>query len=103
MCVFFTLTITRVVQFSFGQQVAHAVGITVSTVVFTSVGSSVGPGEDMLLQYHAAHWTAFGFGIVALTLGIIFFKGVGVLGHSDGTPPRGSISETEKGKCESLD
>ena len=72
-------------------------------MVSTSIGSNVGPGEDMLSQYHAAHWTAFGFGIVALTLAITFFRGFGVLGHSTCTPSQDLISETEKGKCESLD
>ena len=45
----------------------------------------------------AAQWTSFAFDVIALVLGIICFRGVGVLGHC--TPQPGSISEIEKGEC----
>jgi hypothetical protein len=47
-------------------------------------------------MYRAAQWTAFAFGIIATTLGIICFRGVGVVGHR--APKLASISENEKGK-----
>lgn len=78
------------------QQLGTAVGITVTTVVFNSVGSTIGPGEDTLPMYHAAQWTCFTFGIIATTLGITFFRGVGVVGHR--APKPASSSETEKGE-----
>ena len=78
------------------RQLGQAVGITVSTVAFSSAGSKIGQGKDMLPQYQAAQWTAFAFGIITFALGIICFTGAGVLGHS--TPQPDSISETEKSK-----
>jgi hypothetical protein len=81
------------------RQLGIAVGITVSSAVFSSLGSKIGQGEDMLPQYRAAQWTSFAFGVIAFTLGIICFRGAGVLGYS--TPQPASISESEKG--ESLD
>jgi len=50
----------------------------------------------MLPKYHAAQWTTFAFGIFATTLGLLFFRGVGVVGHRSIKVP--SISENEKGK-----
>jgi len=82
-----------------GLQLGNAVGITVSTVVFHSVGSKIRPGEDTLPMYRAAQWTCFAFGIIEIILVIIFFRGVGVVGHR--APKLASVSEIEKG--ESLD
>jgi len=50
-------------------------------------------------MYRAAQWTCFAFGIIEIILVIIFFRGVGVVGHR--APKPTSVSETEKG--ESLD
>jgi len=47
-------------------------------------------------MYQAAQWTAVAFGIIATTLGIVFFRGVGVVGHR--APKLASISESEKGE-----
>ena len=58
--------------------------------------SKLGTGGDMLPMYHAAQWTAFAFGAFATTLGILCFRGVGVVGHR--SPKLSSISENEKGK-----
>ena len=79
-----------------GLQLGNAVGITVSTVVFRSVGSKIRPGEDTLLMYRAALWTCFAFGIIEIILVIVFFRGVGVVGHR--APKPTSVSETEKGE-----
>jgi len=51
----------------------------------------------MLRMYRAAQWTAFAFGIIATTLGIIFFRGVGAVGHR-AAPKLASPSDNEKGK-----
>ena len=45
----------------------------------------------------AAQWTSFAFDVIELALGVICFRGVGVLEHC--TPQPGSISEIEKGEC----
>jgi hypothetical protein len=65
-------------------------------VVFNRVGTKVGPDGDTLRMYRAAQWTAFAFGIIATTLGVVFFRGVGVVGHR--APKPASISESEKGE-----
>jgi len=65
-------------------------------VVFNRVGTKVGPDGDTLQMYQAAQWTAVAFGITATTLGIVFFRGVGVVGHR--APKPASVSESEKGK-----
>jgi hypothetical protein len=79
------------------RQVGNTVGVTVSTAVFSTVGSKIGRGEDMLPCYRAAQWTSSAFGLVALALGVICFRGVGVPGHC--TPQPASISGIEKGEC----
>ena len=79
-----------------GLQLGNAVGITVSTVIFHSVGSKIRPGEDTLRMYRAAQWTCFAFGIIEIILVIVFFRGVGVVGHR--APKPASVSETEKGE-----
>ena len=65
-------------------------------MVFNRVGTKVGPDGDTLRMYRAAQWTSFAFGIIATTLGIAFFRGVGVVGHR--APKPASISEGEKGE-----
>ena len=46
-------------------QLGSALGVTVSTVVYNSVAKQVIPkGEDPILLYRAAQWTACGFGIL---------------------------------------
>lgn len=47
-------------------------------------------------MYRAAQWTTFAFGIIATTLGIAFFRGVGVVGHR--APKPASASDNEKGE-----
>jgi hypothetical protein len=56
------------------QQLGNAVGITVSTAVFSSVGSKIGRVEDLLQCYRAAQWTSFAFGVIALALGGYTFQ-----------------------------
>ncbi|KAF8887856.1 major facilitator superfamily domain-containing protein [Gymnopilus junonius] len=81
-------------------QLGTAVGVTVTTVVFNRVSERIPSNEDNIRAYHAAQWTAFTFGIIATLLGLIFFRGVGVVGTK--TPPKAqgpsdSISAHEKG------
>jgi len=47
-------------------------------------------------MYRAAQWTAFAFGIIATTLGVVFFRGVGAVGHR--APKEVGVSESEKGE-----
>jgi len=78
------------------QQLGPAVGITVTTVVFNSVGSKIGPGEDTIWMYRAAQWTNFSFGAIATVLGVIFFRGVGVVGYR--APKSTSVLENKCGE-----
>ncbi|KAF8956149.1 major facilitator superfamily domain-containing protein [Flammula alnicola] len=76
-------------------QLGTAVGVTVSTVVYNRVGAKIAPGADVISMYRAAQWTCFAFGVIATTLGILCFRGVGVVGHR---PPKpSSPSESEEG------
>ena len=79
-----------------GQQLGTAVGVTVSSVVFNNVGSKIGPGEDMIRMYRAAQWTNFSFGVITTALGVIFFRGVGVVG--DRVPKSALVLDNEKGE-----
>jgi hypothetical protein len=94
----FELKDIRVFMMTIGLQLGTAVGITVTTVVFNSVGSKIGPGEDTLPMYRAAQWTCFAFGIIAATLGITFFRGIGVVGYR--APKPASALQDEKGKLQ---
>jgi hypothetical protein len=58
--------------------------VTVSTVVFNRVTSSLGEGEDQLKSYHAAQWACCAFGLVGTVLALIVFRGVGVPGQKKG-------------------
>ena len=84
--------------------------MTVTTVVYNNVGSHLAAGEDVLLMYRAAQWTAFAFGVLgafllsfknygynflpATVIGIICFRGVGVVGFRE---PKTSSSSMEQG------
>lgn len=89
--------------------------MTVTTVVYNNVGSHLGAGEDVLLMYRAAQWTAFAFGILgaplfcskkygynffpATVIGIICFRGVGVVGFREpktSSMEQGSPVETDE-------
>jgi hypothetical protein len=59
------------------------VGVTISTVVFNRITSSLGEGEDMLRSYQAAQWTCCAFGLCGTLLALVFFRGVGVPGHRE--------------------
>jgi Na+-transporting NADH:ubiquinone oxidoreductase subunit NqrB len=71
------------------------VGVTVTTVVFSSVGSKLVPGENKPPMYYATQWTAFDFGVFATALGILCFRVVGAVGYH--SPKPSSISDSEKG------
>jgi hypothetical protein len=47
-------------------------------------------------MYRAAQWTCFAFGITETIIAIVFFRGVGVVGHRSPKPV--SALETEKGE-----
>jgi len=67
-------------------QLGTAVGVTVSTVVFNRVKDQIASGQDDLKSYQAAQWTNVGFGLFAAITSLIFFRGVGVVGHRPQTP-----------------
>lgn len=73
-----------------------AVGTTVSTLLFHSVGSKIRPGEDTLPMHRTAQCTWFAFGIIETIPVIVFFKGVGVVGHR--APKPIWVSKTDKGE-----
>ena len=64
--------------------------------MFNRIETKVGPDGDTLRMYRAAQWTAFAFGIISTILSIVFFRGVGVVGHR--APKLTSVSENEKGE-----
>jgi len=47
-------------------------------------------------MYRAAQWTCFAFGVIATILGVMFFRGVGVVGHR--APKSCLVLDDEKGK-----
>ncbi|KAF8181299.1 major facilitator superfamily domain-containing protein [Pholiota molesta] len=79
-------------------QLGTAVGVTVTTVVYNNVGERLAPGEDVIAMYRAAQWTAFAFGVIATCLGVIFFRGVGVVGYRAPKPTtlESSLSTAEE-------
>jgi len=62
-------------------QLGTAFGIAVTTVVFNSVILARPPGADKIVGYHAANWTSVTFCLIACILSILFFRGVGIVGH----------------------
>ncbi|KAF9478870.1 MFS general substrate transporter [Pholiota conissans] len=78
-------------------QLGTAVGVTVTTVVYNNVGENLIPGADVIVMYRAAQWTAFAFGIIATCLGVIFFRGVGVVGFR---APKSVTSESLLSRAE---
>lgn len=84
--------------------------------MFDSVALARPPGADMIVSYHAANWTSFTFStigmllhppihdssvvsytiliVLAMILGVISFRGVGVVGHRG--PKITSPEEQEK-------
>ncbi|KAJ7587489.1 putative efflux transporter [Mycena floridula] len=79
-------------------QLGTSVGVTISTVVFNRIlerecdrfgvmpdpSGRNAPRSAQLSSYKAAQWTAFGFGVLATLLAVIFFRGVGIVGHREG-------------------
>ena len=47
-------------------------------------------------MYRAAQWTNFSFGVITTALGVIFFRGVGVVG--DRVPKSALVLDNEKGE-----
>ncbi|KAJ7596104.1 putative efflux transporter [Mycena floridula] len=78
-------------------QIGNSVGVTITTVVFNRIlqrdsgrlgilpnpSGTNAPLAAQLASYKAAQWTAFGFGVVATSLGVLFFRGVGIVGHEE--------------------
>ncbi|TFK34270.1 hypothetical protein BDQ12DRAFT_613778, partial [Crucibulum laeve] len=65
--------------------IGTAVGVIVTTVVSNHV-TMQRKGEDNLNSYEAAQWTSFAFAVIALVIGVYFFRGVGVVGHRKDKP-----------------
>lgn len=73
-------------------QLGTSLGLAVTTVVFNRViqhdSEKLGVAngivrEAQLDAYRAAQWTCFAFGILATLLGIIFLRGVGIVGGKE--------------------
>ncbi|KAL0957896.1 hypothetical protein HGRIS_000077 [Hohenbuehelia grisea] len=76
-------------------QLGTAMGVTITTVVFNRVldhelasldlpanfPQQDVPKDRLLKCFHSAQWTAFAFGITAVLVSTIFFRGVGIVGH----------------------
>ncbi len=74
-------------------------GVTISTVVFNRVTSSLREGEDVIRGYRAAQWTCCAFAVFAALLSLLVFRGVGVPGHSQVQPSQSDdarAAQTEK-------
>ncbi|KAG5645961.1 hypothetical protein DXG03_004753 [Asterophora parasitica] len=74
-------------------QIGTSLGVTVTTVIFNRVAAQtaaassvsgnavVGVAKPTLEAYKAAQWGSFAFGVLATLLSIVFFRGVGIVGH----------------------
>jgi hypothetical protein len=75
-------------------QIGSAIGVSVSTVVFNGVLRAQSRRLDVVLDaqgdnaplpaqlkaYKAAMWTGFSFGLLCTILGVVFLRGVGIVG-----------------------
>lgn len=72
-------------------QLGTAFGATVTTVVFNRVtlhnSTLTGNSRPALNSYRSAQWAAFAFGVSAAILAILFFRGVGIVGHQKNSVP----------------
>ncbi|KAF8621484.1 hypothetical protein AX15_007772 [Amanita polypyramis BW_CC] len=82
-------------------QIGTAIGVIVSTIVFNRVivresdrlGVVINEEQDnipriaQLKAYRAAEWTSFAFGMIATIFVLLFFRGVGIIGVKNKTPP----------------
>ncbi|KAF5381607.1 hypothetical protein D9615_005507 [Tricholomella constricta] len=68
-------------------QLGTSLGVTVTTVIFNRVVAQKVVDADSvsskptLASYQAAQWGSFAFGVLATVLALVFFRGVGVVGH----------------------
>ncbi|KAF5359653.1 hypothetical protein D9756_002891 [Leucocoprinus leucothites] len=86
--------------FSTMTQLGTSAGVTISTVVFNRVSSSLREGEDNIRSYRSAQWTCFAFAALGSLLSLVVFRGVGAPGdRKDKTPPQQDeerVSQDEK-------
>ncbi|KAI0327086.1 efflux transporter [Cubamyces sp. BRFM 1775] len=80
-------------------QVGTAFGVAISTIVFNSTtaksskqygvvvneSGTDAPRPAQLVAYRDAMWTGCAFGLAGAVLAVTFLRGVGVVGHRDGT------------------
>ncbi|KAF9478869.1 MFS general substrate transporter [Pholiota conissans] len=86
--------------FSTMTQLGTAFGVTVTTIVSNSVSARKNEVGGIVM-YRTAQWTAFAFGIVATLVGIVFFRGVGVVGvhvRKDAISRSTNGTDEEKGR-----
>ncbi|EIM80449.1 MFS general substrate transporter [Stereum hirsutum FP-91666 SS1] len=78
-------------------QIGSTFGLSISTIVYNAIVRSKAaklgvevtgstsdsdiPKAALLGGYKGAHWTAFAFGIAGTVMGILFLRGVGIVGH----------------------
>ncbi|KAK7677746.1 hypothetical protein QCA50_019298 [Cerrena zonata] len=91
-------------------QLGTSFGLAITTIVFDRVRAeqslklgvvidshgSNAPPDAQLKAYRAAQWTVMGFGVLASILGVIFLRGVGVVGGPHKPSPEEQKSEDEK-------
>ncbi|KAG6811561.1 hypothetical protein H0H92_006865 [Tricholoma furcatifolium] len=81
-------------------QIGTSLGVTVTTVIFDRVTLQIANGDAAIIaspplkSYHAAFWGAFAFGILAILLSILFFNGVGVVGHRNEDIQQNDLGDT---------
>lgn len=60
--------------------------------------ASGAPKSAQVKSYHAAHWGAFAFGVIAVILSVLSLRGVGVVGHP--TKPQDDEDQTATSKTD---
>ncbi|KAJ6509090.1 major facilitator superfamily domain-containing protein [Mycena vulgaris] len=80
------------------QSLGSSLGVTISTIVFNRIKTRIlaqgPPPRDLLPAYKDAMWTCFAFGMSATLLSLIFFRGLGAVGH------RGGKDDSEKSETD---
>lgn len=66
-------------------QLGTSLGVTISTIVFNRIKKRIEgrgpPPQDMLPAYKDTMWTCFAFGMCATLMSLVFFRGLGTVGH----------------------
>ncbi|KAJ7474230.1 major facilitator superfamily domain-containing protein [Mycena latifolia] len=83
-------------------QLGSSLGVTISTIVFNRIKTRIEtktqgpPPHDILPAYKDAMWTCFAFGMCATLLSIVFFRGLGTVGHPGKKAKSGDVEEADE-------